>query len=156
MVKEREISVSMRGISKTFGSVKANHNVNLDVYKGEILALLGENGSGKTTLMNMLSGIYFPDEGQIFINGKESEESMERLRVLENSNDGFFIAGEDLKLRGPGDFFGIRQSGDALFELADIYNHADMLQLAQDLLKESGRTMQPVRRNRGGISETVL
>ena len=92
----------------------------------------------------------------IFINGKESEESMERLRVLENSNDGFFIAGEDLKLRGPGDFFGIRQSGDALFELADIYNHADMLQLAQDLLKESGRTMQPVRRNRGGISETVL
>ena len=51
----------------------------------------------------------------IFINGKESEESMERLRVLENSNDGFFIASEDLKLRGPGDFFGIRQSGDALF-----------------------------------------
>ncbi len=92
----------------------------------------------------------------IFINGKESEESMERLRVLENSNDGFFIASEDLKLRGPGDFFGIRQSGDALFELADIYNHADMLQLAQDFLKEYGRTMQPVRRNRGGISETVL
>ena len=92
----------------------------------------------------------------IFINGKESEESMERLRVLENSNDGFFIASEDLKLRGPGDFFGIRQSGDALFELADIYNHADMLQLAQDFLKEYGRKMQPVRRNRGGISETVL
>lgn len=92
----------------------------------------------------------------IFINGKESEESMERLRVLENSNDGFFIASEDLKLRGPGDFFGIRQSGDALFELADIYNHADMLQLAQDLLKEYGRTMQPVRKNCGGISETVL
>ena len=92
----------------------------------------------------------------IFINGKESEESMERLRVLENSNDGFFIASEDLKLRGPGDFFGIRQSGDALFELADIYNHADMLQLAQDVLKEYGKAIQPVRRNRGGISETVL
>ena len=90
----------------------------------------------------------------IFINGKESEESMERLRVLENSNDGFFIASEDLKLRG--DFFGIRQSGDALFELADIYNHADMLQLAQDMLKKYGKTIQPVRRNRGGISETVL
>ena len=72
----------------------------------------------------------------IFINGKESEESMERLRVLENSNDGFFIASEDLKLRGPGDFFGIRQSGDALFELADIYNHADMLQLAQDMTQK--------------------
>lgn len=64
---------------------------------------------------------------------------MERLRVLENSNDGFFIASEDLKLRGPGDFFGIRQSGDALFELADIYNHADMLQLAQDMLKNTER-----------------
>ena len=72
----------------------------------------------------------------IFINGKESEESMERLRVLENSNDGFFIAGEDLKLRGPGDFFGIRQSGDVIFNLADIYNHADMLKLAQDMQRK--------------------
>ena len=81
----------------------------------------------------------------IFINGKESEESMERLRVLENSNDGFFIASEDLKLRGPGDFFGIRQSGDALFELADIYNHADMLQLAQDMLKKYGTTAVPAK-----------
>ena len=52
--------------------VVANDKVNLEIYKGEILALLGENGSGKTTLMNMLSGIYFPDEGQIFINGKET------------------------------------------------------------------------------------
>ena len=50
----------------------ASDKVNLEIYKGEILALLGENGSGKTTLMNMLSGIYFPDEGQIFINGKET------------------------------------------------------------------------------------
>lgn len=74
----------------------------------------------------------------IFINGKESEESMDRLRVLENSNDGFFIAGEDLKLRGPGDFFGIRQSGDVIFKLADIYNHSDMLKLAQDMLSKYG------------------
>ena len=60
----------MRGITKRFGSVIANNKVSLDIYRGEILALLGENGSGKTTLMNMLSGIYFPDEGEIAINGK--------------------------------------------------------------------------------------
>ncbi len=72
MEKETKVAaVSMKNITKTFGSVIANDKVNLDIYKGEILSLLGENGSGKTTLMNMLSGIYFPDEGQIFINGKE-------------------------------------------------------------------------------------
>ena len=64
-------AVKMRNITKTFGSVVANDKVWLDIYKGEILALLGENGSGKTTLMNMLSGIYFPDEGDIFINDKK-------------------------------------------------------------------------------------
>ncbi len=63
-------AIELRGITKRFGSVVANHNVNLKVYKGEILSLLGENGSGKTTLMNMISGIYHPDEGEIFIDGK--------------------------------------------------------------------------------------
>lgn len=66
----REVAVSMRDVTKTFGTVKANNKVNLDIYRGEILSLLGENGSGKTTLMNMLSGIYYPDGGEIYINGK--------------------------------------------------------------------------------------
>ena len=69
----------------------------------------------------------------IFINVKQSKESMERLKVLEDSNDGFHIASEDLRLRGPGDFFGVRQSGDMNFKVADIYNHSDMLVLAQEL-----------------------
>ena len=61
----------MRGITKEFaGKVVANKDVDLDIHRGEILALLGENGSGKTTLMNMLSGIYFPDSGSIEIDGE--------------------------------------------------------------------------------------
>lgn len=66
-----EIIVEMKNVSKRFGSVLANSNVDLDVRKGEILSILGENGSGKTTLMNMLAGIYYPDEGQIFVDGEE-------------------------------------------------------------------------------------
>ena len=61
----------MTNITKTFGSVVANHKVSMDICRGEILSLLGENGSGKTTLMNMLSGIYYPDAGQIFVDGRE-------------------------------------------------------------------------------------
>ena len=63
--------VELKGITKTFGSIIANKNVNLDLYKGEILSILGENGSGKTTAMNIISGIYAPEEGSIYINGEE-------------------------------------------------------------------------------------
>ena len=66
-----EYAIELKNITKTFGKVVANSKVNLNVKHGEILALLGENGSGKTTLMNMISGIYFPDKGNIFIDGKE-------------------------------------------------------------------------------------
>lgn len=63
----------------------------------------------------------------IFISGSDSKKSMERLEILNRSNDGFFIAEEDLKLRGPGDMFGIRQSGDMEFQIADIYQDSAML-----------------------------
>ncbi len=66
-----DFAVRMVDITKTFGHVTANNKVYLELKKGEILSLLGENGSGKTTLMNMLSGIYFPDSGQIYVDGKE-------------------------------------------------------------------------------------
>lgn len=64
-------AIQLKNLTKTFGSVVANDKVSLEIRHGEILALLGENGSGKTTLMNMLSGIYYPDGGEIFVNGKE-------------------------------------------------------------------------------------
>ncbi|MBQ6147106.1 MAG: ABC transporter ATP-binding protein [Clostridia bacterium] len=63
----------MKNITKHFGKVVANNHIDLCLKKGEILSLLGENGSGKTTLMNMLSGIYYPDEGEIFVEGKRVE-----------------------------------------------------------------------------------
>jgi len=63
--------IELRGITKRFGSVVANENVTMSVRKGEILSVLGENGSGKTSLMNMLAGIYFPDAGHIYVEGRE-------------------------------------------------------------------------------------
>ncbi len=68
----KQAAIELKNITKTFGKVVANKNVSLTAYRGEILSILGENGSGKTTLMNMISGIYFPDEGQILVDGKEA------------------------------------------------------------------------------------
>ena len=69
-MSETTHAVEFRGISKRFGSIQANDSVDLYLDRGVIMSLLGENGSGKTTLMNMLAGIYFPDEGEILIDGK--------------------------------------------------------------------------------------
>ena len=78
-------AIELKGITKAFGSVVANKNISLNVKQGEILALLGENGSGKTTLMNMLSGIYKPDSGEIFVEGTpvsiNSPEDSKRLGI---------------------------------------------------------------------------
>ncbi|MBQ8507999.1 MAG: ABC transporter ATP-binding protein [Clostridia bacterium] len=77
--------VALKGITKAFGPVLANDNVELNVHKGEILALLGENGSGKSTLMNILSGIYAPDKGSITIGGEKvkirSPQDAEKLGI---------------------------------------------------------------------------
>ena len=72
----------------------------------------------------------------IMINSSDSKSSQKRLEILNQSNDGFFIASEDLKMRGPGDFFGIRQSGDLAFSLADIYQDAAVLKEASEAVKQ--------------------
>ena len=64
------MKLKLHEISKSFGPVKANSNINLTVDRGEILGLLGENGAGKTTLMNILTGLYKPDSGKIFIDNQ--------------------------------------------------------------------------------------
>ena len=110
---EKKIALSMRGITKRFGSIVANHNVDLDVYQGEILAVLGENGCGKTTLMNMLAGIYYPDEGKIYKDGEEA--------VIRSPKDAF-----DLKIGM------IHQH----FKLVDLFTSAENIVLG---LKEQGR-----------------
>jgi ATP-dependent DNA helicase RecG len=77
----------------------------------------------------------------IMLCASDKQEALDRLNILNTSNDGFYIANEDLKMRGPGDFFGVRQSGDMLFQLGDIYNHADVLKQANDavaLLESQG------------------
>ena len=109
-------AIELKGITKRFGEVLANNNIDLTLYNGEILAILGENGSGKTTLMNMISGIYYPDEGQIFVNGKE------------------------VQIRAPQDAFDqhigmIHQH----FKLIDVFTAADNIILGDKLVKVDNR-----------------
>ncbi len=110
---DKKVAISMRGITKRFGSVVANNNVDLDVHEGEILAVLGENGCGKTTLMNMLAGIYYPDEGKIYKDGKEA--------VIRSPKDAF-----DLKIGM------IHQH----FKLVDLFTAAENIVLG---IQEDGK-----------------
>ena len=124
-------AIKMENITKRFGSVVANDAINLELHEGEILSLLGENGSGKTPLMNMLSGIYYPDEGQIFVDGKEVE--------IRSPKDAFdlhigmihqhfklvdvFTAAENIVLGLPGEKGKMDKAavGKAVREIADRY-----------------------------------
>ena len=127
---EKQIALQLQGICKYFpGKVVANKNVNLTLYKSEILSLLGENGSGKTTLMNMISGIYFPDEGQIFINGEEA--------VIRSPKDAYkykigmihqhfklvdvFTAAENIVLGVKGEKYKLKEVNSRVREIAERY-----------------------------------
>lgn len=113
---ENNVAIELKGITKRFGEVVANKNVNLTLKRGEILAILGENGSGKTTLMNMISGIYYPDEGTISVNGNPVQ--------IRSPKDAF-----DLKIGM------IHQH----FKLIDIFTAADNIILGEQMPEYSLR-----------------
>ena len=131
----KETALELQKVTKAFGPVVANKDVDLTVYKGEILAILGENGCGKTTLMNMISGIYYPDAGRIFVDGKEV--------VIRSPKDAFkygigmihqhfklvdvFSAAENIILGiKDGKKYSLKAVNDKVFELSERYGfHID-------------------------------
>ena len=127
---EKTVILQLKNITKKFGSkVIANNNISLDVYKGEILSILGENGCGKTTLMNMVAGIYYPDSGKILINGEEV--------VIRSPRDAFdhkigmihqhfklidiFSAAQNVALGVEGEKFNLKEVNNRIKEMANKY-----------------------------------
>lgn len=127
---DKAVVLQLKNITKKFGTkVIANNNVSLDVYKGEILSILGENGCGKTTLMNMVAGIYYPDSGKILINGEEV--------VIRSPHDAFdhkigmihqhfklidiFSAAQNVALGVEGEKFNLKEVNNRIKEMAKKY-----------------------------------
>lgn len=122
-------AIELKHITKTFGSIVANKDVSLSVNRGEILSVLGENGSGKTTLMNMISGIYFPDSGEILIDGKTVS-----IRSPKDAFDykigmihqhfklvNVFSATENIVLGLKNEKFNLKKSAKRVKEISDTY-----------------------------------
>ena len=152
-MEERTPAVAMRNITKRFGSVVASDKCWLNIYRGEILAMLGENGSGKTTLMNMLAGIYFPDEGTISIDGKEV--------VISSPKDAYdlgigmihqhfklvdvFTAAQNIVLGLPGKL-DINEASKKIREICDRYGFAvDPNQKVYDMSVSQKQTVEIIK-----------
>ena len=163
-MEERQPVAQMRGIMKSFGLKIANDHTDLDIYKGEILAILGENGSGKTTLMNMLAGIYFPDAGKIYINGEEV--------VISSPRDAFkygigmvhqhfklvdvLTATENIILGLPGKL-NIKEAQEKISEICDKYGfEIDLNQKIYNMSVSQKQTVEIVKVLYRGASILIL
>ncbi len=140
------------------------YNHNIDVLVSTTVIEVGINVPNATVMMienaerfglaqlHQLRGRVGRGDAQsycIFVSSNDKKETMNRLEILNKSNDGFFIASEDLRLRGPGDLFGIRQSGDMEFKIADIYHDSDVL-------KEASDCVDFIYEGKGDISRDML
>ncbi len=166
MSNNNNIAIELRNITKAFGTkVIANKNVDLEVRKGEILAILGENGSGKTTLMNMIAGIYYPDEGEIYVNGE--------LARIASPKDAFgykigmvhqhfklvdlFTATENIILGINDDGFNIKKSAEKIKEITEKYGFVlDPNKKIYDMSVSEKQTVEIVKILYRGVDVLIL
>lgn len=151
----KPIALELKKVSKYFGKITANKDVDLTVYRGEILAILGENGCGKTTLMNMIAGIYYPDSGSIFIDGKEV--------VIKSPKDAFrhkigmihqhfklidlFTAAENIVLGvKDGKSYNIKEVNERVKQIAEQYGfHIDPQKKIYDMSVSEKQTVEIIK-----------
>ena len=164
---EKQTVIELRGITKRFGaSVIANNNVSMDVKKGEILSVLGENGCGKTTLMNMLAGIYYPDEGTILIRGEEAS--------IRSPKDAFrykigmihqhfklidvFTAAENIVIgTGDGEKYDIKAAKDRISEMSEKYGfHIELDKKIYEMSVSEKQTVEIVKTLYRGADVLIL
>ena len=157
-------AIEMKHITKRFGTTVANDDVSLTLYKGEILALLGENGSGKTTLMNMLSGIYYPDEGSIRINGQDVNISSPRVALelgIGMVHQHFKLvdvltATENIILGLPGKL-GIKEAQKKIQEICDKYGfRIDLNKKIYEMSVSEKQTVEIVKVLYRGVNILIL
>jgi len=153
---DKQTIIEMRGITKRFGEhVIANNNVTMDVKRGEILSVLGENGCGKTTLMNMLAGIYYPDEGTILIGGEEA--SIRSPKDAFRYNIGMihqhfklidvFTAAENIVLgTGEGEKYDLKAAKTRIAEMSEKYGfHIDLDKKIHEMSVSEKQTVEIIK-----------
>ena len=164
---EKQTVIELRGITKRFGaSIIANNNVSLDVKKGEILSVLGENGCGKTTLMNMLAGIYYPDEGTILIHGEEA--SIRSPKDAFRYNIGMihqhfklidvFTAAENIVIgTGKGEKYDIKLAKNRISAMSEKYGfHIELDKKVYDMSVSEKQTVEIVKALYRGADVLIL